>query len=104
MTSARVLSDLCTCFEKALDRSRVVKSTSEQRYALCAARPSSIEFASQCGVGISTVVLRNSRSAMCPLALQTATSLDQAQIVLLQEKQETGHMEPSKTAATILGR
>ena len=46
----RNLSDLKTCFEKAFDCRRVVKDTSEQRYALGGVRPSSGESSSQCDV------------------------------------------------------
>ena len=52
----RIISDLKACFEKAVERRRVVKDTSEQRYRLGAVRPSSGESSSQCGVRISTVV------------------------------------------------
>ena len=55
-SSARIISDLRTCFEKALERRRVVKDTSEQWYLLGAVRPSSGESSSQYGVRISTVV------------------------------------------------
>ena len=55
-SSARFISDLKTCFEKALERRRVVKDTSEQWYRLGAVRPSSGESSSQNGVRISTVV------------------------------------------------
>ena len=55
-SSARIVSDLKTCFEKVLERRRVVKDTSEQWYRLGAVRPSSGESSSQCGVRISTVV------------------------------------------------
>ena len=54
--SGRVIADLKTWFEKALDRRRVVKDTSEQWYALGAVRPSSGESSPQYGVRISTVV------------------------------------------------
>ena len=55
-SSARIIADLKTCFEKAVERRRVVKDTSEQWYRLGAVRPSSGESLSQCGVRISTVV------------------------------------------------
>ena len=55
-SSARIVADLKTCFEKALERRRVVKDTSEQWYSLGAVRPSSGESSSQYGVRISTVV------------------------------------------------
>ena len=55
-SSARIISDLTTCFEKVLEGRRVVKDTSEQWYRLGAVRPSSGESTSQCGVRISTVV------------------------------------------------
>ena len=55
-SSGRIISDLKTCFEKAVERRRVVKDTSEQWYRLGAIRPSSGESSSQCGVRISTVV------------------------------------------------
>ena len=55
-SSAQVISDLKTCFEKALERRRVVKDTSEQWYRLGAVRPSSGESSSQYGVRNSTVV------------------------------------------------
>ena len=55
-SSARIISDLKTCFEKALERRRLVKDTSEQWYRLGAVRPSSGESSSQYGVRISTVV------------------------------------------------
>ena len=55
-SSARVIADLKPCFEKALDRRRVVKDTSEQWFALGAVRPSSGETSSQHGVRTSTVV------------------------------------------------
>jgi len=54
--SARIIADLKTCFEKALESRRVVKDTSEQWYSLGAVRPSSGESSSQYGVRISTVV------------------------------------------------
>ena len=53
---ARIISDLKTCFEKALERRRLVKDTGEQWYCLGAVRPSSCESSSQYGVRISTVV------------------------------------------------
>ena len=53
---ARIIADLKTCFEKALDRRRVVKDTIEQWYTLGAVRPSSGKSSSQYGVPISTVV------------------------------------------------
>ena len=55
-SSARIISDLKMCFEKAVERRRVVKDTSEQWYRLGAVRPSSGESSSRCGVRISTVV------------------------------------------------
>ena len=55
-SSARFISDLKTCFEKALERRRLVKDTSEQWYRLGAERPSSGESSSQYGVRISSVV------------------------------------------------
>ena len=55
-SSPRIISDLKTCFEKVLERRRMVKDTSEQWYRLGAVRPSSGESTSQCGVRISTVV------------------------------------------------
>ena len=55
-SSARIISDLKTCFEKAVERRRVVKDTSEQWYSLGAVRPSSGESSSLYGVRISTVV------------------------------------------------
>ena len=55
-SSARIISDLKTCFEKAVERRRVVKETSEQWYRLGAVRPSSGESSSQYGVDISTAV------------------------------------------------
>ena len=55
-SSARIISDLKTCFEKVLERRRMVKDTSEQWYRLGAVRPSSGESPSQYGVRISTVV------------------------------------------------
>ena len=55
-SSARIFSDLKTCFEKAVERRRVVKDTSEQWYRLGAVRPSSGESSSQYVVPISTVV------------------------------------------------
>ena len=54
--SAQIVSDLKTGFEKALERRRVVKDTSEQWYRLGALRPPSGESSSQYGVRISTVV------------------------------------------------
>ena len=42
-SSAQTIADLKTCFEKALDRRRVVKDTSEQWYVLGDVRPSSGE-------------------------------------------------------------
>ena len=55
-SSPRIIADLKTCFEKVVERRRVVKDTSEQWYRLGAVRPSSGESSSQCGVRISTVV------------------------------------------------
>ena len=55
-SSGRVLADMKTCFEKVLDRRRVVKDTCEQWYAVGVVRPSSGESSSQYGVCISTVV------------------------------------------------
>ena len=55
-SSGQIISDLKTCFEKVLERRRVVKDTSDQWYRLGAVRPSSGESSSQCGVRISTVV------------------------------------------------
>ena len=55
-SSARLTSDLKTCFEKAVERRRMVKDTSEQWYRSGAVRPSSGESSSQYGVRISTVV------------------------------------------------
>ena len=54
-SSARIIADLRSCFEKAVEHRRVVKDTSEQWYRLGAVRPSSGESSSQCGVRISTV-------------------------------------------------
>ena len=54
-SSNRIMSDLKACFEKAVERRRVVKDTSEQWYRLGAVRPSSGESSSQYGVRISTV-------------------------------------------------
>ena len=42
-SSARICADLKTCFEKVLERRRMVKDTSEQWYRLGAVRPSSGE-------------------------------------------------------------
>ena len=55
-SSARIISDVKTCFNKALERRRLVKDASEQWYRLGAVRPSSGESSSQYGVRISTVV------------------------------------------------
>ena len=55
-SSARITSDLKTCFEKAVERRRVLKDTSEQWYRLGAVRPASVESSSQYGERISTVV------------------------------------------------
>ena len=55
-SSARIISDLKACFEKAVERRRVVRDTSEQWYRLGAVRPSSGESSLQHGVRISTVV------------------------------------------------
>ena len=55
-SSGRIIADLKSCFEKALDRRRIVKDTSEQWYALGAVRPSSGESSSQYSVHFSTVV------------------------------------------------
>ena len=55
-SSARIISDLKTCFEKAVERRRVVKDTSEQWYRLGAVRPSSGESSPRYGVRISTVL------------------------------------------------
>ena len=55
-SSARIIFDLKTCFEKAVERRRVVKDTSEQWFRLGAVRPSSGESSSQYDVRISTVV------------------------------------------------
>ena len=55
-SSALIIADLKTCFEKAVDRRRVVKETSEQWYALGAVQPSSGESSSQYDVRNSTVV------------------------------------------------
>ena len=52
----RIDSDLKACFEKAVERRRLVKDTSEHWYRLGAVRPSSGESSSQYGVRISTVV------------------------------------------------
>ena len=54
--SAQVIGDWKTCFEKAFDRRRVDKHTSEQWYALRAVRPSCGESSSQYDVRFSTVV------------------------------------------------
>ena len=55
-SSGQVSGDLKTCLEKALDRRRVVKDTSEQWYALGAVRLSSGESSSEYGVRFSKVV------------------------------------------------
>ena len=55
-SSARIIADLKTCFEKAVERHRVVKDTNEQWYRLGAVRPSSGVSSSQYGVRISTVL------------------------------------------------
>ena len=55
-SSGRIIADLKTCFEKALDHRRIVKVTSEQWYALGAMQPSSGESSSQYSVHFSTVV------------------------------------------------
>ena len=56
VSSRWVIADLTTCFQKALDRRRVVKDTSKEWYALGAVRPSSSESSLQHGVRISPVV------------------------------------------------
>ena len=55
-SSAKICADLKTCFEKAVERRRLVKVTSEKWYRLGAVRPSSGVSSSQYGVRISTVV------------------------------------------------
>ena len=55
-SSSRICADLKACFDKAIERRRVLKDTREQWYRLGAVRPSSGESSSQCGVRISTVV------------------------------------------------
>ena len=55
-SSTRIIVDLKACFEKVVERRRVVKDTSEQWYRLGAVRPSSGESSSQYGVRISIVV------------------------------------------------
>ena len=55
-SSAQVVSDLCMCFEKAVDRRRFVKHTSEQWYATGAVDSLTRESSSQCLVGVSTIV------------------------------------------------
>ena len=55
-SSSRMCADLKACFDKAIERRRVVKDTSEQWYRWGAIRPSSGESSSQGGVRISTVV------------------------------------------------
>ena len=55
-SSARIISDLKTCFAKAVERRLLVKDTSKQWYRLGAVRPPSGEASSQYGVRISTVV------------------------------------------------
>ena len=71
-SSARIVGDLKTCFEKALERRRVVKDTSEQWYGLGAVRPSSGESSSQHGVRISTVV-EEGRVDYVPVAAPSRT-------------------------------
>ena len=55
-SSGQIIADLKACFEKALDRRRVVKDTSEQWYGLGAVLLSFGEPSSQNGVRISTVL------------------------------------------------
>ena len=55
-SATRIFVDLKACFEKAVERRRVEKDTSEQWYRLGAVRSSSGESSSQYGVRISTVV------------------------------------------------
>ena len=77
-SSDQIVADLKTCLEKALDRRRIVKGTSEQWYALGAMRPSSGESTSQYGVRISTFV---KKGTFCSLVFQPAVFLDQAENV-----------------------
>ena len=56
VSSTQIFADLKALFEKAVERRRVVKDTSEQWYRLGAVRPSSGESSSQYGVRISTVM------------------------------------------------
>ena len=55
-SSGQNVANLKTCFEKAFDRRRVVKDTSDQWYALDAALPPSGKFSSQYGIRPSKVV------------------------------------------------
>ena len=84
-SSARIISHLKTCFEKALERRRVVKDTSEQWYRLGAVRPSSGESSSQYGVRISTVV-EEGKLTMCPLLLRHVELLVKVVVLVPQEK------------------
>ena len=54
--SGWIITDLTTYFGKALDRRRLIKETSDQRTALGVVKLSSVESASQYGVGTSSVV------------------------------------------------
>ena len=84
-SSARIISDLKTSFEKALERRRVVKDTSEQWYRLSAVRPSSGESSSQYGVRISTVV-EEGQVDYVPVAAASRKVASQSRRISSQEK------------------
>ena len=86
-SSAQIIEDLKTCFEKAVDHRRVVKDTSEQWYALGAVRPSSGESPHQYGVRISTVV-EEGKLIMCALLLPPVGLLDIVFIFLLHGREK----------------
>ena len=84
-SSARIISDLKTCFEKVLERRRMVKDTSEQWYRLGAVRPSSGESSSQYGVRFQ-LSWRRGKLTMCLLLLRHIKSLVTVVVWVLQEK------------------
>ena len=84
-SSAQIVFDLKTSFEKALERRRVVKDTSEQWYRLGALRPPSGESSSQYGVRISTVVEEGQVDYM-PVAAPSRKVASQSRRLTPQEK------------------
>ena len=92
--SDQVIGDLKTCFEKALDRRRVVRDTNEQWHALGVVWPPSGDFSSQYGVRISTVVEERQDDYMPDVASSRKVA-GPSRHFYLQKKEKKSVPEPS---------